>query len=317
MNCDECQDQVFELIEREASDPEGVRELLDRCPECQAAFVEMKRTLALVGQLPLEQPSSATDAAVLAAAAARLPDVVRLRKRRLQAPPWAMAAIALLAVGVGVWTIPSEVQLEGSPSVAEQEVRDDKDTGAVTFAEEKIEDDEGEFARRSGGAEPPATNAPKPAQPRPEALRKRKADTPARAASKRGASVADERESVRTAELARAPASLGAADSAMGSAEEFQSSEVAAKASAPSKEPQDREQDEASDSPCGRNVAELERRIGADADYAPSPREQLAIGRCYQSLGNVTAARTWFKRAATHRRTKAAAEQALRDLSLE
>ncbi len=97
MNCDECQDQVFELIEREASDPEGVRELLDRCPECQAAFVEMKRTLALVGQLPLEQPSSATDAAVLAAAAARLPDVVRLRKRRLQAPPCAMAAIATTA----------------------------------------------------------------------------------------------------------------------------------------------------------------------------------------------------------------------------
>jgi uncharacterized protein with PIN domain len=38
MNCDECKEQVFELIEREAVDRDGVREILARCPECRAAF---------------------------------------------------------------------------------------------------------------------------------------------------------------------------------------------------------------------------------------------------------------------------------------
>jgi len=135
MNCDECKEQLFELIEREAVDPGGVRAILARCPDCRAAFDEMKAALAVAGQLPIEEPSAAADAAVVRAASERLPRVVPLRKRRLQPPPWAMAAIALLAVGVGVWSIPREVQLEGDVGSA-----DLKSAAAPVVAEQELDD---------------------------------------------------------------------------------------------------------------------------------------------------------------------------------
>ena len=119
MTCDECKEQVFELIEREAVDPEGVQAILARCPDCRAAFDEMKAALAMVERLPIEEPGADVDAAILRAAAARAPRVVPLRRWRLRAPPWAVAAIALLAVGVGVWTIPRAVQLEGDAAPVE------------------------------------------------------------------------------------------------------------------------------------------------------------------------------------------------------
>ena len=119
MNCDECKEQVLELIEREAVDPEGVYEILAQCPDCRAAFDEMKAALAVVEGLPIEEPGAHVDAAILRAASARAPRVVALRRRRLQPLPWAVAAIALLAVGIGVWTIPREVQLESNAAPAE------------------------------------------------------------------------------------------------------------------------------------------------------------------------------------------------------
>ena len=41
MSCEECKSQIFELIEREAVDPEGVRAILADCPECRAEFEAM------------------------------------------------------------------------------------------------------------------------------------------------------------------------------------------------------------------------------------------------------------------------------------
>ena len=61
MNCEECKEQVFELIEREAVDPEGVREVLARCPECRALFDQMKAALANVDRLPIEEPPETID----------------------------------------------------------------------------------------------------------------------------------------------------------------------------------------------------------------------------------------------------------------
>jgi len=87
MNCDECKQQVFELIEREAVDPDGVREILERCPECRVTFEEMKAALAVAEQLPIEEPPAAVDQAILRAAGARAPRVVHLKKRRLQPVP--------------------------------------------------------------------------------------------------------------------------------------------------------------------------------------------------------------------------------------
>ena len=79
------------MIEREAVDPDGVREILARCPDCLAAFDEMKAALAVAEQLPIVEPPAAVDAAILRAAGERAPRVVRLKKRRLQPAPWAMA----------------------------------------------------------------------------------------------------------------------------------------------------------------------------------------------------------------------------------
>ena len=117
MNCDECKEQIFELIEREAVDPEGVREVLSRCPECRALFDEMKSALRSAAELPVEEPPAEVDAAVMRAARDRSRKVVPLRRRWFRSPQWAVAAAALLAIGIGVWSIPrgGEVVMEDAP----------------------------------------------------------------------------------------------------------------------------------------------------------------------------------------------------------
>ncbi len=234
MNCDECKEQVFELIEREAVDPEGVHEILARCPDCRAAFDEMKAALAVAERLPIEEPGADVDAAILRAAAARAPRVVPLRRRRLHPPPWAVAAIALLAVGVGVWTIPRGEQLEGGAAPAE-----------TKNAEEAI------------------VVEPAP----PKRVTKLPADEP------------------RAVRIAQAPESRPTAGMA------------------------------ADDATCERRVDEIERLERADHDYVPKSEEQLAIGKCYGTLGDVAKARKWLQRAAEHRETKSRAEEALRRLA--
>jgi lipopolysaccharide biosynthesis regulator YciM len=99
-----------------------------------------------------------------------------------------------------------------------------------------------------------------------------------------------------------------------GGAGESRSNEVAAKASTPSKQERD---DEDVTTACQRKVDDIERRARADKDFAPTPEEELAIGKCYQALDKVAEARKWLERAAAHRKTKAPAEKALRELASE
>lgn len=291
MNCDECNEQVLELIEREAVDRDGVREILARCPECRAAFDELKAVLLTAEQLPIEQPPVEVDAAILRAAGARVPEAVPVKKRRLQPAPWAMAAIAMLAVGVGVWTIPQEAAFEGDVAPA-----DEKHAEEAVVAEQTREDAEGALAGSLAVAGPTsAMNAPARASERTEAEAKQGSPRPERP-KRRARSSRDE---PRAGGSAQAPASLAMAETA--------------KASAPGKEEGADESVQAS--ACRRKVADVERRAGRDEDYAPA--EELAIGQCYQELDNVTEARKWLERAATHRKTKAAAEKALRQLPPE
>ena len=287
MNCDECKEQVFELIEREAVDPDAVREILARCPDCRATFDEMKAALAVAERLPIEEPPAEVDEAILRAAGERVPRVVRLKKRRLQAAPWAMAAIAMLAVGIGVWTIPREVQLEGDAAPADMKYGED-----AVMAEQMLGDEEEALDSRVAVAE---LEAPKPAR-----------------AKRRSRSSANEPSAAR---IAQAPAALPAADTAAAGAGESRSTnEVAAKASTPSKQERD---DEDVNTACQRKVDDVERRARADKDFAPTPEEELAIGKCYQALDKVAEARKWLQRAAAHRTTKAPAEKALRELATE
>jgi len=287
MNCDECKEQVFELIEREAVDPDAVREILARCPDCRATFDEMKAALAVAERLPIEEPPAEVDEAILRAAGERVPRVVRLKKRRLQPAPWAMAAIAVLAVGIGVWTIPREVQLEGDAPPADMKYGED-----AVMAEQMLGDEEEALDGRVAVAE---LEAPKPAR-----------------AKRRSRSSANEPSAAR---IAQAPAALPAADTAAAGAGESRSTnEVAAKASTPSKQERD---DEDVNTACRRKVDDVERRARADKDFAPTPEEKLAIGKCYQALDKVAEARKWLQRAAAHRTTKAPAEKALRELAPE
>jgi len=287
MNCDECKEQVFELIEREAVDPDAVREILARCPDCRATFDEMKAALAVAERLPIEEPPAEVDEAILRAAGERMPRVVRLKKRRLQAAPWAMAAIAMLALGIGVWTIPREVQLEGDAAPADMKYGED-----AVMAEQMLGDEEEALDGRVAVAE---LEAPKPAR-----------------AKRRSRSSANEPSAAR---IAQAPAALPAADTAAAGAGESRSTnEVAAKASTPSKQERD---DEDVNTACQRKVDDVERRARADKDFAPTPEEELAIGKCYQALDKVAEARKWLQRAAAHRTTKAPAEKALRELATE
>ena len=71
VDCNECEEQVLELIEREALDPEGVRATLAKCPECRAKFDELKAMLVVTQQLPLEAPPDHLDVLILQAAEAR------------------------------------------------------------------------------------------------------------------------------------------------------------------------------------------------------------------------------------------------------
>ena len=309
MNCDECKEQVFELIEREAVDPEGVREILERCPDCRAAFDEMKAALAVAGQLPIEEPSAAVDQAILRAARERAPRVVQLKKRRLQPPPWAMAAIALLAVGVGVWTIPRDVQLEGDAVPT-----DTKDAEEAILAEQVPEDEAQGFDDGLDEGKPPSTGTARlRTVERTEAKLKKETPEPARA-KRRSRPSANEPDAARGAQ---APASLPAADMAAAGSAESRSYEVAAKAPVATKQAPEEQDEQGATAACRRTIDHLERRVDADEEYAPTPEEELAIGTCYQALDDVTEARKWLRRAAEHRETRARAKKALRELAPE
>jgi len=316
MNCEQCKEEVFELIEREAVDPVGVREILDRCPDCRALFNEMKAALVAVDQLPLEDPPAHVDAEVLRAAATRRTKVTPLRKRRLQAPPWAMAAIAVLAVGVGVWSIPRSNEFESEEALS----------ATVTESEEDI------VAEQAPASAPEALgeatsdkreqqlqlDQKKQVQPLAEAPAKSSVARREHAQAKRKARSSPV---ARTNAAELAPAErFGAdaiADSNMPDAPAADSRAGAARTPAlaveSSGEEAKEDRDEAAEA-CRKTVADFEKRRRQDKDYTPDPEQQLSLGRCYATLGDTKRARTWLERATTHPKTKVRAQSALREL---
>ena len=299
MNCDECKEQVLELIEREAVDPEGVREILARCPDCREVFDRMRAALALAAELPLEEPSAGIDEAILRAAAARVPKVVPLRRRRLQPPPWAMAAVALLAVGVGVWAIPRGVQLEGDPAEPAATAVEEAIVAEVALDEDvELEDvvAEKEPAPRQAARLRTAERAEAKARP---AAAKRRSNAPA--------------DEPKASVMAEAPVAAPASDMAAGARAKARSGEADYTESRARK----KERADEATATCRRKIDEIERRARDDEDYVPTPEEKLATGKCYQTLGELAEARKWFRRAAAHPETKARAEKALGELAPE
>jgi hypothetical protein len=298
MNCDECKEQVFELIEQEAIDPAAVRALLARCPDCQSLFDELKEALRTAAMLPLEEPPLSIDAAIVRAAAARQSTRRRSRWRRLQAPPLAMAAVALLAIGIGVWTIPRGGEVEGSDASMEKLEANDE-------LIDKLEADQ----IGDSSSQEPAIAALEPEADRPAAALRKAGSRPARAKRRAAAPAA----SAVARQAADAREALPEATAAAGvSAELEDRAALEIEGTAPRLAEEQRKED--SIATCRRRVAEHESADEDRADATIDAEQALALGRCYQRLGNEKSARRWLRRAAGEPVTKARAERALREL---
>jgi len=278
MNCDECQEQVFELIERESVDPQAVHEVLDRCPECRALFDEMKAALAGVAGLPSEEPPTEIDVAILRAARDRVAKDSSRRRKWLQSTQWAVAAATILAVGIGVWAVPK------GEEIAMEEVA----MGDASSEEGDAAEVEASPAAKSIAARGPEKRNAEPrtvARAEHEALAVRDARSPAR-------------------EVFAGAASQGPARLAADSAEDSSAPGARAEPQAASRE-------------CARRLAKVERRAREGTAKPIAPEDALAIGRCYQAVGNVVEARRWLERAALHPKTKDRAARALSELQAE
>ena len=292
MNCDECKDQVLELIERERTDPEGVHELLARCPECRALFEETKATLELAATLPLDDPPKSVDDAVLEAARAHASRVVPIQRMRFRPIPWAAAAVALLAVSVGVWSIPDTTESPASEAKPESIAAPTETDLVVAEAAElaSVED-------ALEPVEPAATQMKKSA---PKAARSGAAPRARRSDEKgRAARDADEGEVPMRASEAVAFAADQAAGALVGSApdREVEASKKEASPLSPK---------------CKKRLASVESDAGAT-----SAEDALFLGRCYRDAGDFDEARRWLERAAADPKTRARAARALDSLPTE
>ncbi len=323
MNCEQCKEAVFELIEREVVDPAGVKEILDRCPECRALFDEMKAALVAVDQLPLEEPPARVDADILRAALMRRTNVTRVGRRRFQAPPWAMAAIALLAVGVGVWAIPRDTELATEDALGTPVAESDEAIAAApspASAPAELEEAVGEKAEEAlrlnqeTQTAPLAKTAAKPSVARQQRARTKRKSAPAPARQVEAVEAAPE-EGIDVgavagmADMAESPAANGRAAGAA-------STVVLADESADREAKKELKEDD-DDATCRKTVADFEKRRRRDTGFKPDAELELALGRCYAKLGDTKRARTWLKRAAAHPKTKIRAQTALEKLATD
>lgn len=305
MNCDECKERVFELIEEEATDPRKVREVLEACPECRALFEQMKAGLDIAAELPIEEPPARLDAAILEAAAQRRPgEVPRRSSRRLvRTSPWAMAAVALLAIGIGVWAVPRDVQLdeERSPAVRLQGV-----DRATESASEPPLDGTADALKSSG----PTFSEGREAAVEPARRRSAPgsvAQSPA-AEKQRPSVVRKTRETFRPKTQPSQPADDEyQATPAM----TLQSEELAAGITADRDEQEERARDREM---CDRLIRQYERTKKPDTRLELDSEQQLKLGRCYAEAGRIETARAFLKRAAEDVTTKNRAEAELRRL---
>ena len=68
MTLEELKERVFELIDRELVDPQGVHELLAALPAGREYFERIKAAMDLAELLPMEEPPAGLDAKILASA---------------------------------------------------------------------------------------------------------------------------------------------------------------------------------------------------------------------------------------------------------
>ena len=317
VNCDQCKEQVLELIEREAIDPEGVREVLAKCPDCRKMFDELKATLVVAQRLPLEAPPDHLDIPILQAAEARAKVAVP-RPSAGWRQQLAMAAVALLVVGIGVSTVsivraPREEQLAKAPVPAAEDADEALEVAAPSDSEKLAGQRSADLAVAEATVDQAATPEPEAAKPaasrrasasRPQAAKKKE---PRKASGQSAPSVAQEEElrqfaddeagAMRREAITTEPARVAKA------APEADRDDMTAN------EPQVDEKRR-----CSSTISAFEKRAKDDDEYLPLPEEELSLGLCYQLLGKRNHAEHWLRRAAEHPSTSARAEKALEEL---
>jgi len=292
--------------------------------------------LSTTGRLVLERVKQQTKADVVPANAASLDQgqngdgrparesetgfatVISFPRRFMQSQPWAMAAVALLVVGVSAWAVRERhgpgtgaTDQEQLASVEEQtqERAESEDTAKPSQsdevrkqAEERVEVAETkpqkappvERRRRTRRKEPPRRESGAVEEPRDEAPSLAVKESPA----KRDEPKPEQERPELEAFAKGSPRDNGSAKALSGGEQAAGATEQERKI-------------------CRARVSVVEKLLSQNKDYEPVPEEQLAVGRCYNVLGRKNDAKRWLERAARHPETKARAEEALRGLDAQ
>ncbi|MEM7134971.1 MAG: hypothetical protein AAF500_00250 [Myxococcota bacterium] len=352
MNCEECQDRVLELLERESIDRHGVEEILAACPDCRKDFDALKAAVALAGELPREKPPAHVDREILKVAAARHarsqrdsePDdtrVLSVDPSRTRMWPWTVAAVAVLGIGIGLWSGGDDDRLArvsepfGGDAVEESYEDQARDTDqparaepALALAEAAKPAEAG--AKATSAAVPKPQGRPRRGAQRVPADRQAKATdaTPQAAQSERREAFATVSETKRAgpdsatrsapdAPAKKARAGAGAPSSALVAetedVDERANKNEAARAA-------DLEGDGAtaagmeSAPSCRDRLKALDTKQRADPKYVPPAQQQLEIGLCYVELDQPERAKPWLERASRQPETADRAKKALKRL---
>ncbi|MEM7436659.1 MAG: hypothetical protein AAF436_16000 [Myxococcota bacterium] len=352
MNCEECQDRILELLERESIDRAGVAEILAACPECRKDFEALKAAVALAGELPQEEPPPDVDREILRLAASRREQperesepgdtrVLSVDPSRTRMWPWTVAAVALLGVGIGLWSGGDEDRLAqvsepfGGHAVEEAYEDDARDSDLPARAEPALALAE---AAEPAGAR---ANAPSAAMPKPQERSRRVAQelTADRQAKARGTPPQVAQPERRKALATVSDTKKASLDSATGAAPDASAKKARAGAEAPSSRliaetedvddratkdetarAADLEREGAAASgteaapSCRARLSALDKRRRADPKYMPPAPEQLEIGLCYVELDQPGRARPWLERASQQPATADRAKKALKQL---
>lgn len=227
--------------------------------------------------------------------------LIAFPRRIMQSQPLAMAAVAMLVIGIGVWVgrddrapdvdPAGEERLAAVEESARERAGEAVESEAVAEAEtadppdQKVAAVQSKRPRRKRAATPPGDESAQTEEPRDE--------VPALAA-KEPTEPTPERPALE-ASVKRSPTDTGSAKALSGSEQQGAVTEQERKI-------------------CRARVSVVEKMLSSDENYDPVPEEQLALGRCYDLLENKTKAREWLRRASKHPETKSRAEKALRQL---
>ncbi|MEM7135967.1 MAG: hypothetical protein AAF500_05265 [Myxococcota bacterium] len=292
--------EAFEL----AQDLRQIEAALD--PEGQSATA--KAVLARVAALETRN---------VAEPAASKAKVISFPRRLFESQPLAVAAVAMLAVGFGVWAsrdgvVHSPGEPDLPPAVVADRPSDElplDDDPAPTPKTAQPQPGPAQDVQERLAAREPETKKPRRERSKsPAAKRSERRPPPSTTEDKKLAEMVDPSPRQPTKgdtapeELPKPALRRNAVRAPNDTANAMTGSQTTGTATEEEKRI------------CRTRVTVVEKMRRQMADYMPSPEEQLALGRCYITLGDKAKARAWLERAATDPKTKPSADKALKEL---